>query len=54
MNNRITRKMLNDTITDANEFLIYHEELVTDYKRFENIIKSSLNEVKPGFFHLNP
>ena len=47
---RITRKMLSDTETDANEFLIYHKELVTDYTRFDNIIKSSLNEVKPGVF----
>ena len=50
MKNKITRRMLNDKVTDANKFLISHKEIITDIERFENIIKSSLNEVKPRVF----
>ena len=50
MNNKITRKMLSDTVTDANEFLICHKEIISDMERLQKIIQSSLNEVKPGVF----
>lgn len=50
MNNRITREMLSNNEKDANIFLICHKEIMSDMKRLQNIINSSLNEVEPGVF----
>jgi Holliday junction resolvase RusA-like endonuclease len=50
MDNRITREMLNSDEKDANKFLIYHEEIISDLEKLRDIINSSLNEVEPGVF----